>query len=62
MSKFNECEQCTYNNTNNCALASGMHCRIVEDKLRIDELNLSKNYLNSDYYWKRLKELLYETS
>jgi len=29
--------------------------QIIEE--RIEELNLARPYLNSDYYWNRLKEL-----
>jgi len=47
------CEQCPKDPTT-CIQST---CKVVEDKTRLSELELAKPYLNSDYYWKRCKEL-----
>ena len=51
------CNQCTYNGLNECNTVAGIACKLIQNKIRISELDLSKPYLNSDYYWKRLKKL-----
>jgi hypothetical protein len=32
-------------------------CQTCEAPIRLSELELSKDYINSDYYWSRKKEL-----
>jgi hypothetical protein len=55
MNKF--CEECFHNSTTGCILTSIPNCKVVENKTRLKELELAKPYLNSDYYWRRYKEL-----
>lgn len=53
------CEQCVY--PEGCDTPNYLlHCELFQNKLRLDELNLAKDYLNSDYYWKRYRKLLGE--
>jgi hypothetical protein len=53
----NICKKCAHNDLTDCTLVAGTTCKLFQNKLRIQELNLSKQYLNSNYYWKRLREL-----
>ena len=53
MNKF--CEQCL--EVQKKCTAPLIKCKLLSNKIRIEELDLAKPYLSSEYYWKRLKEL-----
>jgi len=55
------CEQCVYNDLeeyNGCMVSP--NCKLLQNKLKLEELEQAKPYLSSDYYWKRRKELIGE--
>ncbi len=54
----NICKKC--NHQDKCL--ETYSCDLINNKTRVSELNLARTYLNSDYYWKRLKELKDEAS
>lgn len=55
---MNNCDKCPQQD--NCPFDKGMqvgNCLVIENNTRLKELELAKPFLNSNYYWKRSREL-----